>query len=456
MAAKQKWIDHLGNEFSSKRALCKHYGISHITFTNRLEQGWTLEQALTYKGTLVNRKYQVQDHLGNTFTSVTAMCEHYGISTCRYQQRKAKGESLEQILTGDKLSACEDHLGNHFDSWKDLCKYWNVVDGTIRRRLNEGMTLQEALEGGTTKKPAIDHLGNKFPSTTKMVQHYKISYRLYLSRKERGWPLEKILTTPAKHWSCIDHLGQEFSSQREMCKYWGVPNTVYRTRRDKLHMSLEEALTKPVTYYTCKDHLGNVFNTKREMCKHYNINPTTVNHRLSKGWTLEQALTIRPGYSIEGKKLDYNYAGKSICDHLGNEFASVREMCNHWNIPEGVYAGRVRGRGWSQKEALETPCTGRGDDCTDHLGNKFNSKKEMCKFWNLPYTIYLDRVRGNFGSLEKILTIPAGMWCREGKLFNGGATAIGKLIYISDDGIEYYLCKKGYSEEVLSITELRG
>lgn len=39
--------DHLGNKFSSISAMCKYYQISRSTYNHRVERGWTLEAALT-------------------------------------------------------------------------------------------------------------------------------------------------------------------------------------------------------------------------------------------------------------------------------------------------------------------------------------------------------------------------------------------------------------------------
>src|SRR5882672_3225207 len=45
----------------------------------------------------------------------------------------------------------------------------------------------------------------------------------------------------------------------------------------------------------CPVHIGNtVFPTRREACRHFNIPFNTCNHRLDRGWTIEQALGIAP------------------------------------------------------------------------------------------------------------------------------------------------------------------
>lgn len=41
----------------------------------------------------------------------------------------------------------------------------------------------------------------------------------------------------------------------------------------------------------CYDHLGNEFSSKGEMCNHYGIKYTNFSSRISLGWSLEKALT---------------------------------------------------------------------------------------------------------------------------------------------------------------------
>ena len=47
--------DHLGNEFSSYTKMLEHWGVYGSTFRYRMENGWSLEEALTSKN-LYKRK----------------------------------------------------------------------------------------------------------------------------------------------------------------------------------------------------------------------------------------------------------------------------------------------------------------------------------------------------------------------------------------------------------------
>ena len=82
--------DHMGNEFPSKTAMCKHYGISTTSFEKRMnEMHMSLEETLT---TPVRKQKtgSCKDHLGNEFPNKKAMCEHYGISESTFSDRIKK------------------------------------------------------------------------------------------------------------------------------------------------------------------------------------------------------------------------------------------------------------------------------------------------------------------------------------------------------------------------------
>ncbi len=42
----------------------------------------------------------------------------------------------------------------------------------------------------------------------------------------------------------------------------------------------------------CQDHLGNQYSSIKEMCEHYNINRKLFEYRINHGYTLEETLTL--------------------------------------------------------------------------------------------------------------------------------------------------------------------
>lgn len=146
-------VDHLGNEFSSMKQMCRHYGVSYSLYANRIRLGWTVERALTTPA-LGNfghiEKIGVEDHLGNKFKSQKEMCEYWGISQSVYSGRVAANWTTERALTTPVhqicIKPCEDHLGNKYNSIVDMCRAWGILYSNYYSRLQRGWSLKETLE----------------------------------------------------------------------------------------------------------------------------------------------------------------------------------------------------------------------------------------------------------------------------------------------------------------------
>lgn len=143
------------------------------------------------------------------------------------------------------------------------------------------------------------------------------------------------------------------------------------------------------------DHLGNKFKTDIDMCKHWNVPYKTFKSRIYRGSSLKRALTDPVGQRNS----------KFVTDHLGNKFNSIKEMCKHWGIPYNNLEIRLK-QGWSLKDALEKPLkfSEGNTPVEDHLGNKFNSYQEMCNHWGISYPIFKYRIQR--WDLKKTLETP--------------------------------------------------
>ena len=140
----------------------------------------------------------------------------------------------------------------------------------------------------------------------------------------------------------------------------------------------------------CKDHRGNQFISIKEMCNLYGITDAAYKSRIKHGWTVEEALTTP--------------TTKTIQDHEGNCFNSIQEMCNYWGIERNTYKYRVYKLKMSTKQALTTPV--QTTTCFDHTGKEFATAKEMCEYWGIADNAYVNRTATLGWSIEKALTTP--------------------------------------------------
>lgn len=204
-----RWVDHKGNEYSSKKELCDAYGLEVTTFNGRQQHGWTMQRILT--------------------TPVRKLANR-----------------------------CKDHKGNEYTSESEMCKAYGVQFSTYRGRLDRGYTLEEALTRKSFEKGdnVVDHEGNKYKNIAEMCRAYKLDRNVYEVRKQKGWNLRDILMTPdtvnkgnnsSIHYGaeCMDHLGNIFHSIKDMCAYHGITVNTYNYRANQ-GLSLKEIFSKDI------------------------------------------------------------------------------------------------------------------------------------------------------------------------------------------------------------------
>lgn len=165
----------------------------------------------------------------------------------------------------------------------------------------------------------------------------------------------------------------------------------YRERKRKILKKLIELQRTEQNrrYRKVRDPRGVWFKSFNQMCISYGTTERTVKERLSKGWTLENALTKS------------NQTNHPCVDHLGNRYASVKAMLITYGISASVFKHRKQ-KGWDLKRILETPY--RVNACVDHLGNKFPSRTAMCEFYRIPRREFYRRLAERW-SLKDALTI---------------------------------------------------
>ena len=193
---------------------------------------------------------------------------------------------------------CKDHLGNTFSSVKEMCKHWGIPPQVFLQRMRVSKwDAKTALTTPIKRSVIVDHKGNCYPSVKVMCYTYNIPPETYYARRRQwGYSLQEALETPVNYrWHKITdpETGREYRNRHECAEALGFKNReIIGERLKKRNCSLAEVFFRGNLNNTeSKDHLGNVFPTIRAMCKHWNINVSTFSFRISKGWSIEKALT---------------------------------------------------------------------------------------------------------------------------------------------------------------------
>lgn len=88
--------DHRGNKYPSIKAMCKAYGIRDATWRSRRRAGWSVERALETPE--YPKSIPARDADGNCYKSIKAMAEAYGLPRSTLNARLNRGMALEMAL----------------------------------------------------------------------------------------------------------------------------------------------------------------------------------------------------------------------------------------------------------------------------------------------------------------------------------------------------------------------
>lgn len=245
--------DHEGRPWPSESAMCRGWNVPLSTYKGRMARGWTKAQALSVPTDgqgpkIIPRKETIKDHLGQEFVSVGAMCRHWDIDEKVYWSRKRLLEwPLDKILTtpvrNDAANAVKisDHEGREFPSISAMCRHWGIGLSTYRERRKRGWDVGRALTGQeaeikTQPVPCKDHLGNGYPSKNAMCAAWGVTRYCYDSRIALGWSRADALARPmsVNARPCRDHMGREFPAAVYMALYLGFPKYAFHGRSGDL------------------------------------------------------------------------------------------------------------------------------------------------------------------------------------------------------------------------------
>ena len=200
-----------------------------------------------------------------------------------------------------------------------------------------------------------------------------------------------------------DHLGNIYRTKKEMLAFYGIPESAFRYRTERGNLSLEQALTMPLkergegTRKPVTDHTGRDFVSVEEMCKYWGIPRGSYEKKIRRKVPLEKILTAPVREFHEPIKCK---------DHLGNEFDSKKEMLRHYGIPDTTFTHRME-RKWSLERALTERSGFPGENmqikCKDHLGNEYSSISEMCRAYGANRFKFFNRLEAGW-SIKDALT----------------------------------------------------
>ena len=193
--------------------------------------------------------------------------------------------------------------------------------------------------------------------------------------------------------------GNEFPSIKAMCAAHGVGCATFKKRRSVYKMDLRRALT-PGRLMCDKaipqtDHLGNSYPSIRAMCRAWHVGHETYVHRLELGLSKEEALTHKGALGH-----------KACTGPNGKKYPSFKAMCDDYGVRKDMCETRIK-RGMSLLQALTEPDR-KHTASTDIYGNNFRSIKDMCDAWEVKFATYSANVRA--GRPDPLIRAAVAAW----------------------------------------------
>ena len=257
---------------------------------------------------------------GKDFPSVTAALRHYGTKKATYENRRSRGCALDACFGAVPSYLARKGEGyivanKRFDSVADVCSHFGVSKTTYQSRRRRAFSFEVCCGAETTpqvgnaERLTVD--GQSFASISEACRHFGADEKIFHSRKMRGHTiaaclqLEPLPPPPRKGpTKPLTVAGTFFPSITEACEHYGISRCVYKQRRKRGHsvevsMGVEPLPPRPLNSLaqaiTVKKKK---FPTVTAACDHYGVPKVTYYRRIARGYTVEEALRVRPNVSL--------------------------------------------------------------------------------------------------------------------------------------------------------------
>ena len=246
------------------------------------------------------------------------------------------------------MTRCRDHLGKYFDSIEEMLLYHGVSYAVYRARMKKNLPLEQVLTPNT-----ITVHGKNFNTKTEICDYYGIDYKQFTRRIRQGFSPEDIIDKKLyerQYTFIIDD--KHFTTVRELAKYLDL-------NIDTLKEMLFQWRYKPAQIKKAINRLAigsHRFRNYKHACEYYHVSNNvlcavlhTTTDAEARELLIKQSAKRCENYKIKKKTLF-----KPCVDHLGNHFDSIRDMCKYHGISDSVWQQRSKRR-WELKDILTTP-----------------------------------------------------------------------------------------------------
>lgn len=307
-------ITYKEKKYKSLRKLCLELNRDYKKVHARIKSGKNLDIALSIKDlkkTGQSKKVKMKN--GKKFSSRTEFANYYKKSPKTISDRLNRGFSPEQAVELEDYEIKNRIItmvdGKKFRSRRKAAQHIGIAPELVGTRLKKGYSLEIALSKNHIKKKNGKEIKIKFDeydfeSLVDACNFFNISYQAARHRVKKDWTFRQVfnldkppLNTSKSAPKVLKYKGNTFQSITEFAKKFGIDARVVRQRLSKGY-SLSQAIghTK-IDYHSRPQTIiikGQKFQSRNEAARFFGVNVGTVSTRIKKGWSLEQAFEIEP------------------------------------------------------------------------------------------------------------------------------------------------------------------
>jgi len=285
--------------------LSVEYKINQSTLKGRLEHGSTIEEALNLVP--VERMFSESENCkasriklytrdGKTKT-LLGWCEHLNLNFATVQHRMLNGISFEEAIDKLRFPGAQTYVVNGKEMTRSqICKEYNIDKQYLNVMLTrQNMSIEEAIERRVPTRPKLCFIvDGKEMSLAQISKMCNIKHRTLYSRLRSGLTIEEAIKFDKKQKKetpppfarvfLIDGKEMTVSEISERCNI-SISTINCKLRRG---LTIEQAI-RPVarTFLVDGEEL-----TVSEISKKCNITASTINRRLKRGLSIYEAINL--------------------------------------------------------------------------------------------------------------------------------------------------------------------
>lgn len=291
-----------GVQYPTAADMCRQHNVKLVTYRKRISAGWSVEEAIGIKARIDGRKakghFEVE---GKSFSSVSSISKYYGISPSTVYARLKNGCSIEQAVGLTTLPTVEikrrvrktyEYQGKIYASLKALAVDLEINESTLYRRINQmGLSIEEAVTYRAAS--TIEYRGVEYDSVSALARAFDLQPWVVSQRLNKGYSIDDAISKEDLRKTFSDDVtvnGIRYDSLLDACDKLNFARETIN-RRLEAGASVEEAFSNDWSENPLFVQ-GEKFKNLTAVSKRYNVGLTVLSERLSKGYSIEQAVGL--------------------------------------------------------------------------------------------------------------------------------------------------------------------